>query len=56
MILSKKKLKGRTSIWKCPPTVGSDAAAEINLGFGMPHWQLETKLPQSQTDAKGVDG
>jgi hypothetical protein len=33
---------------------GSNAAAES--GFGTPRWQLETKLPQSQTDAKGVDG
>jgi len=23
------------------------------MGFGTPRWQLETKLPQSQTNAKG---
>ena len=25
-------------------------------GFGTHPWQLETKLPQSQTGAKGIDG
>ena len=38
------------------PAAGTNAAVEINDDSARPRWQLETKLPQSQTVAKGVDG